>query len=664
MGNIRQLSIVCILFLLPARAFPQSPDQAIFPGEMVHLIRKGFDVSWSEFNKRKESYNVQMVRDIVDAGFDHVRIRVNDQADESLFIHLDQQIEDCLVKGLIPIIAYQGLAAEEDPSETNKLYVIDWWKTVAERYRDYSHRLMFNIFVELSGDLGKNSALVNEWYEAITPVIRSSNPTRILIYPPIRLSNPQYLNELIIPESAGEFAMVEWHFYASGPRKIPGNSKQWMNGSEEEKQLIRDKINLALDWQEENNRLTWVGAWMAGNYNKGDDYSTQEQVDFASFMTGELDKADIPWSINAIHKFYDEYVNEWFPDKMPVRDAILDPESVVLYADCNYKGESVKLEAGTYHLDSLSFSQISSFTVPAGFQIIAHDGSYGEETGKSFIFYRTCSSGIIDAATTPFLSVVKNVSVYPVLNPCFESGSDAFWKLSLHNNASASLYNSGEADALSAGNAAKIYVNSSDALSDVVYKTDNYPIDPRDKTLVVTANIKSQYPEESVTSMTASFLNDPEQEHTIVSGDIHFSSAAYNEVYFTFRAPENYSQFNIGFLPGNSEGELFIDDIACRVIHGITLLDESITTGYTGLENKQSAPRIYPNPTNGIINVKWDIPGKSKITVFNSTGQTVHSLSLNHEHVFCGMLNLPAGIYFIQFANGMNHSTRKLIIEK
>ena len=50
---------------------------------------------------------------------------------------------------------------------------------------------------------------------------------------------------------------------------------------------------------------------MAGNYNKGNDYSVQEQVLFAKFVTSELKKAHIPFAINSGHFFYNYENNNW-----------------------------------------------------------------------------------------------------------------------------------------------------------------------------------------------------------------------------------------------------------------------------------------------------------------------------------------------------------------
>ena len=77
---------------------------------------------------------------------------------------------------------------------------------------------------------------------------------------------------------------------------------------------------------------TWVGAWMPGNYNKGGNFTVQEQVGFASFMTRCLNGANIPHSINTDDKFIniESSPKVWFTRTtdfagIPVRDAIIDP---------------------------------------------------------------------------------------------------------------------------------------------------------------------------------------------------------------------------------------------------------------------------------------------------------------------------------------------------
>ena len=151
--------------------------------------------------------------------------------------------------------------------------------------------------------------------------IRKTNPERIIIISPVMRSDPEYLKELEIPTEHNGYLMAEWHFYAAGPSKT-NEKKLWTTGTDEEKKLIQNKINAALEWQKDTGVPTWVGAWMAGNYNDGNDYTVDEQVRFADYMTDSLEKAGIPYAVNSDTKFYDRENGKWIESMIPLRNEI------------------------------------------------------------------------------------------------------------------------------------------------------------------------------------------------------------------------------------------------------------------------------------------------------------------------------------------------------
>ena len=400
-----RFAVLC-LTLVPVAGLPSPPDEPIPPQQMVQMLGKGFDVSWAQFRKRIENYSVQMVRDIAAIGFRHIRLRTNLPADSALFAILDPQVQDCLDNGLIPIIAYGANEAEENPDSAHLAQVVQWWRTVAEHYQDVSHRLLFDIFIELSGELGRDPDKINRWYQAIVPAIRESNPTRILILSPARLSAPEYLDELQIPDAAFPYVMAEWHFYAAGPSKT-NPKKLWTTGTEAERKLVTDKIQIALDWQRRTGIPTWVGAWMPGNYNKGNDYTVPEQVVFASFMVRELEKAGIPWAVNAIHKFYDDVAKQWIQPMLPVVDAMIDPWKIALYRDPGYGGPRVRLGVGDHDATALGdpdlAAGVASIMVPDRMRVTFYaDSSFASPT---LTVDRTDSCLIEDCSPVRLLSV-------------------------------------------------------------------------------------------------------------------------------------------------------------------------------------------------------------------------------------------------------------------
>lgn len=320
-------SLVLRLFGMAALTFSvcgafAAEDEPITPERMQRMMGHGFDVQWAEFAKKIALYGEDEVIAMKEKGFRTARIRTALPADERLFGALDRCINDCLTHGIIPVLAYNALAYEEEASEENLKASVAWWSAVADRYKDYTHRLVFNLNIEWSGAVGRNQRAIDRFYEAVTAAVRETNPTRILIYSPARLSNPEYLEEMTVPASAGRYVMAEWHLYAAGPSKDPGSRKYWSVGTEEEKAAIRSVLDLGVAWQEKHGIPTWVGAWMPGNYNKGDEFTVEEQCAFASFMKSELDERRIPWAVNSLDKFYDIRNDCWYEEMLPLVEVL------------------------------------------------------------------------------------------------------------------------------------------------------------------------------------------------------------------------------------------------------------------------------------------------------------------------------------------------------
>ncbi len=315
----------CVAAIGQTAVSPSVAHEApIPPAQYVKLMGVGMDVDWANTTRGIEFYSSKAVAAFKAKGFSHVRIRVKGDATAQFLEHLDRVINDCLNVGLIPVLAYSATAFKNDPSPENMEKVVNWWGTIARRYSDYSPLLSFDLIIEVAGPLNNQPSILNEVYERTVAEIRKTNPTRIIFISPRMWSSPEYLSDLKIPTQANGYLMAEWHFYAAGPSKT-NPQKLWTTGTEYEENLIRQKIAIALNWQKTTGIYTWVGAWMPGNYNHGNDYSVSEQVKFANFMACQLDEAHIPFAINADTHFYDRETNQWIPRMEPVVEAVLHP---------------------------------------------------------------------------------------------------------------------------------------------------------------------------------------------------------------------------------------------------------------------------------------------------------------------------------------------------
>ena len=270
-------------------------------------------IGGGEVRKKIWSYSETAVERFAQQGIKHVRFRLHHYhfTDED-FKRLFSQINTCMQNELIPIIAFSAKPYKENPNAGEHEKVVEWWKRMAERCKELSPMVSFDLIVEPSDQVKKDVAELNSLYEDCVSAIRKTNPKRIIFIAPPKLSHPEGLKDLKIPSSGNGYLMAEWHFFAAGPSKS-NDKKRWTTGTEEERQKIKKSIKVAVDWQKKTGIYTWVGAWMPGDYNKGDNYSVKEQTGFASFMTQQLDKYGVPFAIVADHHFYDYKAEQWIP---------------------------------------------------------------------------------------------------------------------------------------------------------------------------------------------------------------------------------------------------------------------------------------------------------------------------------------------------------------
>lgn len=320
---------------------------AISPTVYQTMLGVGMDVDWLKTGKgrkyatksRNEGTNIPLL--FKQRGFDHVRLRVKEYNLTSVFqttgmtllAEIEAVVDECLGADLIPVLAFQAHDFKLDPtSDIEKNRVADWWDTVAKQLVSKDFNLTYNLLIETTDEVKKNNDDLNDLYQKVRDKIRETDSARILIIPPNKISDPFELNKLVVP--IDDYMMVEWHFYAAGPKR-DNEKKQWTNGTESEKGLITDKVLFADSWSMNESIPTWVGAWMPSNYNDGGpggtpqgyptggDYNISEQVVFATFMSQTLQAYDIPHAINSDTKFFDRIDNVWYPEMKPVLDAII-----------------------------------------------------------------------------------------------------------------------------------------------------------------------------------------------------------------------------------------------------------------------------------------------------------------------------------------------------
>lgn len=299
-------------------------ETVISPQDYVRRLGVGMDVDWAKTRRGKDAFDAAVAIDFKRRGLSHVRIRVKDALSDELLRHLSKVVDASLNAGLLAIIAYQANEFKNSPGASERAEVVRWWSGVARQFASYDARLAFNILIEPTKAVNQDSGPLNQLYEEAVAEIRKSNPTRNIFVAPRLRSDPTYLSELKWPSAHNGHVAAEWHFYASGPAR-DNPRKPWTTGTSEERAVIEAKIATALRWQQATGRVSWVGAWMPGDYNKANSYSVAEQVGFAGFVACALKKAGIPYAVNADNKFHDRKAGRWIEEMAPVLDAVIAP---------------------------------------------------------------------------------------------------------------------------------------------------------------------------------------------------------------------------------------------------------------------------------------------------------------------------------------------------
>jgi Cellulase (glycosyl hydrolase family 5) len=277
----------------------------------------GMDLDWAMSAARGiDSYRSNFPKMLKDAGVTHVRIRtMTTKPDAAFLAHLKGVVQDSLNAGLVPIIAYQADSYKNNPNPSTLAIANEYWKQVSNTFSGFGNQIAFDLIIEPTDALNKNSVDLNQYLKTIKSTVRAISPNRIVFLTSRVRSNPEYLNELdkSLYNSDPNVA-VQFHGYASGPSKT-NLSKLWTTGTAQEQKIFEDYIKPAVDFRTQNNVPIWFGAIMFGNYNEGNNYNINQQIVFAKYVNTKLRQLNIPYAINSDRIFIDidkgDYINKY-----------------------------------------------------------------------------------------------------------------------------------------------------------------------------------------------------------------------------------------------------------------------------------------------------------------------------------------------------------------
>ena len=339
-------ALPAILIISTEHASAQATDffQPLTAAEYHKIIKQGFATFHFKSDKQLEenfNYQPKNIHDVYDRGFRNLRLRCRPEpyekpynsSDFTRFLNkLEEVVDKCIEVGVAPIISWENHQAEAYATEEERELYLLWWKKVAEKLRDKNYHLSFNLFTELGKDKCRNNCSLslptnitkyNEWTAAVVGIIRAAggkNAQRIIILgaPQINSRSLDMIDRSIYENDP--YMLVEWHYYAAGPNKRlfrngRPTERYWSgNGTESQRQVLKNFIELAENFANSGGLLGYFGAWMPRDNLYGQ--MQQEEVEnFARFFVNELKVKNIPWSLNALENYYNTASSEWIIGK-------------------------------------------------------------------------------------------------------------------------------------------------------------------------------------------------------------------------------------------------------------------------------------------------------------------------------------------------------------
>ena len=138
--------------------------------------------------------------------------------------------------------------------------------------------------------------------------------------------------------------------------------------------------------------------------------------------------------------------------------------------------------------------------------------------------------------------------------------------------------------------------------------------------------------------------------------------ASFTHVGAKHEPGEAYEQFNVDLSA--YDGQLVYIAIHCvSNDHWVLLIDDLlITSNLTTTSLELNPMRIYPNPTNGLLNIE-NVEG-STVLVYNVIGEVVASINSADQFNTIDMTSFENGTYMVKVVNADKVSTKKVVLNR
>jgi endoglucanase len=243
---------------------------------------------------------------IAKAGFNSVRIPIRWSAhatkeapytiDPRFFERIDWAINQALTRKLAVVINVHHYAEMDCDPEAHRPRFLGLWKQIAQRYREKSDRLIFEVLNE------PHDKLTDELWNDVIPqalnVIRESNRQRAVIVGPGQWNAIHSLEKLSLPEDDRRLIVTfhyyePYHFSHQGAPWDPQSAK-WIGtrwtGTEKEHEDLRQAFEKAAAWGKAHDRPMFLGEF--GSYHVAD---MESRAAWTRAVVREAERHAIAW---------------------------------------------------------------------------------------------------------------------------------------------------------------------------------------------------------------------------------------------------------------------------------------------------------------------------------------------------------------------------------
>lgn len=633
------------------------------PQDAIKKINRGINIGNTLEPPNEGEWNNGFLQeyyfdDYKEAGFTCIRIPVRwdkhtatsapFNINETWFSRVEQIIDWGLKKDLYIIVNahHEDWLKQNYSNATYKARFDSIWSQVATRFKDKSEKLFFEIINE---PFGMTTAEVDDLNSRLIPIIRKTNPTRILIYSGNDYTGSSQMMSASIPND--KYIMAYFHLY--DPWSFAGEGTgTW--GTVADRNVLQAQFQSVYQWSAINNipvMISEFGAVKACDYNS-------RMYHYSSYVEESLSKgiAFQVWDDGGNFGIYERDARKWsevkdiltktYPDG-PTRLNIIksnDTTLAIFWQNRITDSDGIIIQRKIGNEDFVNFAELNSTATIFYDTSVKSNNTYYYRVITNFNdkedYYSYPVKFYIPNKRSSFLGSPFNIPG-TIEAENFDIGGEG---LTFHDT--------------DADNIPGAYRPNESV--DIESRPDGYQIAhiSAGEWLEYTVNI-----EQSGDYFLNVFLAS-------LDGGGKLNIKVGNKLSETITVPKtnswtNLTSVSVPITLNFGVQILRINFISAEPFNLDKIVFVAQNPNSVKLTNNLVEFNVYPNPVRGNLNVKMNnIKGNSEIAVFNILGQKVRDIKIASESSQIDLNNLARGFYFLRITtNNQILPIKKIIIQ-